>query len=161
MRNFRISPRACKKRCQLALILLTLIVLGACEIDNMTVKVSGGNPPTFDPHGSGNLGFFWVREASWDELKLTPRQRGMTEDKLIVWEIWPDGAADTKIWNLPDITYGQVPPGFRQTIPNHGNAPPLVEGKLYKAGGPASDASGGTVYFTIRNSQVTEVPQTY
>ena len=127
----------------MALIFLLLIALAGCKSDKIFkasggLKVSGGNPPTFDPDGSGNVAFFWVREASWDELKLTPLQRGIAEDKLIVWEIWP-AAADTKIADLPNITYGQVPPGFRQTIPDHGTAPPLVEGMLYKAGGPAAN----------------------
>src|SRR5688572_18366818 len=134
MKNICFTYQVCKRIERMALIFLTLFVVSACEVD-MTLKVSGGNPPTFDPYGSGNLGFFWVREASWDELKLTPMERGKTEDKLIMWEIWPD-TGDTKIWDLPDITYGQIPPGFRQTIPDHGSPPPLAEGKLYRAGGP-------------------------
>jgi hypothetical protein len=154
MRTLSSSPPR-KRLVRLVLLVLPLTLGGACEVD-MTLKVSGGNPPTFDPYGSGNLGFFWVREASWDELKSTSTQRGPSEDKLIMWEIWPKADTDTKIWHLPDITYGQIPPGFRQTIPNQGNAPPLVEGKLYLAGGPASGARGASIYFTIRNGQATE-----
>jgi hypothetical protein len=144
---------------QMALLCLTLLVVSACKTD-ITLKVLGGNPPTFGYSGSGNLGFFAVREASWAELKLTPTQRSKSEDKLIVWEIWPD-SADTRIGNLPNITYGQIPPGFRQTIPDHGTPPPLVEGKLYRAGGPVSNASGGILYFTIRKGQAVDALESY
>src|SRR5688572_2609011 len=110
MKNFCFTYQVCKRIRQPALLFLTLFVVGACEVE-MTLKVSGGNPPTFGYSGSGKLGFFRVREASWDELKLTPAQP--REDKLIVWEIWPV-SADTTIRNLPEISYGQIPPGFRQ-----------------------------------------------
>ena len=151
MRNFGRSQLITRLG-QIALLFVTLFVTGACKTD-MTLKVSGGNPPTFGYSGSGKLGFFRVREASWDEIKLMPAQR--SEDQLIVWEIWPV-SADTRIRNLPQITYGKIPPGFRQTIPDHGGPPALVEGKLYRAGGPAPDASGGILYFTIRKGQAVD-----
>lgn len=72
-------------------------------------------------------------------------------DDPTMWEIRPTD--ENLISKLPDITYGVVPHGFRQLTPDQGAPPPLVEGKLYEAGGPAFEANGGTVRFRIKDGR--------
>jgi hypothetical protein len=126
---------------------VTLVLFGAlvaCERD-MTIAVTrDSNPPTFRLSGSGRLFFFTVYEAS--------RDRPSSIDDAVLWKIQP--TQKDLISKLPEITYGVVPPGFAQTEPKTGTPPPLVEGKLYEAGGPALEANGGGIRFTIKDGKV-------
>lgn len=109
----------------------------------MTISVRDSNPPVFKLSGSGRLIFFKVSEA----------ERGQPSpiDHPAMWEIRP--TEENLISKLPEITYGVVPPGFEQKVPNTGAPPPLVEGKLYQAGGPAFNANGGSIRFVIKDGK--------
>ncbi len=145
---FRVSGR-------ILILFVFLAVFAACEID-MTVAVDTKNPPTFKLSGSGDLVFFMVKEVAPENQKLYPAQRDSKRDNLL-WQIWPNNAPSTRVRRLPSITYGTPPPGFIQKIPEHGEPSPLIEGKVYEAGGPNSNANGGFVWFTIRNGEVIRV----
>jgi hypothetical protein len=69
----------------------------------------------------------------------------------VIWEISPKGSAN--VYNSPPITYGKIPAGFKQSIPEKGEPPPLLEGRRYQAGGPSSGANMEVFYFHIRNGQ--------
>jgi hypothetical protein len=127
--------------------LIIAVTLTGCERD-MTLTMDGANPPTFKLSGSGRLIFFTVYE---------PVQGRPSIDDPVMWEIRPTD--ENLISKLPAITYGVVPLGFRQTIPIAGEAPPqLVAGKVYSAGGPAFDANGGSIRFTIKDGRAIELP---
>ncbi|MCM3874577.1 MAG: hypothetical protein ND895_28115 [Pyrinomonadaceae bacterium] len=139
-------------------ILLTFLSLfAACEVD-MTVAVDTKTPPTFSLSGSGDLLFFTVKELAPENQRLYPAQRDSNRDSVL-WQIWPNNVPSTRVWRLPSITYGIPPAGFIQKIPEHGQPPPLVDGKVYEAGGPNSNANGGFVWFTIRNGEVIRVAE--
>ena len=127
--------------------LMLLVINTSCERD-MTLTMNEANPPTFKLSGSGRLIFFAVSE---------PVPGRPSIDDPLMWEIRP--AEENLISRLPEITYGVVPPGFRQLTPLEGQPPPLVEGKLYQAGGPAFDANGGSIRFTIRDGRPIEVKE--
>ncbi|HXQ33356.1 MAG TPA: hypothetical protein VN843_04985 [Anaerolineales bacterium] len=118
--------------------------LAACERDMTVSVINQSNPPSFKLSGSGRLIFFSVFEV--------PRDRPSSIDDPKMWEIRP--VDENLISKLANITYGIVPPGFQQTIPETGTPPLLVEGKLYEAGGPAFDANGGSIRFTIKDSKI-------
>lgn len=122
--------------------LMILVGLTACERD-MTLTMDGANPPTFNLSGSGRLIFFSVSEV--------PQGKPTSIDDPKMWEIRPTD--ENLISELPAITYGIVPAGFRQVTPSAGVPPPLVEGKVYKAGGPAFNANGGSIRFTIKDGR--------
>jgi len=131
----------------LIMSLMILVTLTGCE-RSMTVTMDGANPPTFKLSGSGRLIFFTVFE---------PVQGRPSIDDPKMWEIRP--IDNNLISELPAITYGVVPKGFRQTIPNTGAPPTLVEGKVYEAGGPAFNADGGSISFAIKDGRAVEVPE--
>lgn len=136
----------------LPVALLLLIVLGcnhaACE-RNTTVSIhENKNPPTFALSGNGHLNFFWVSEV---DAQTNERNR-------MLWQIWPTNVESTAIPDLPRITYGRVPAGFTQNIPAEGAPAPLVEGKIYEAGGPSSGADMDVFRFTIKDGSVVEIP---
>lgn len=127
----------------------------ACEAD-MTIKIDGKNPPAFSLSGSGRLISFAVMEVP-PENQIQTVQRG-SDANTVLWEIEPTGA-DNKIWWLPIITYGKIPPGFTQKFPADGSPPAtLVEGKIYETGGPAYGANGGLIWFKIQGSKAVQIP---
>ena len=128
--------------------LMVLATLVGRERD-LSVEMEGSNPPTFRLSGSGRLIFFKVSEP--------PQGRHSKIDDPAMWEIRPTD--ENLISELPAITYGVVPAGFRQITPSAGAPPPLLEGKVYKAGGPAFNANGGSITFTIKDSKAVEVPE--
>jgi hypothetical protein len=128
--------------------LLILVITTGCERD-MRIKIDGKNPPTFTLSGSGNLVFLSLGEVH----NNNPPPLGVPD----LWKIRPNG--NNKISKLPNITYGIVPDGFTQVIPASGTPPPLVEGKVYDFGGPADNANGGSIWFTIQGGKSVEVAQ--
>ena len=115
----------------------------------MRIKIDGKNPPTFTLSGSGNLVFLSLGEVHDNKPPLL----GAPD----LWKIRPKG--DNKISKLPSITYGIVPDGFVQVTPASGAPPPLIEGKVYDFGGPADNANGGSIWFTIQGGKSVEVSQ--
>lgn len=126
---------------------LMLVTYTGCERD-MTVTMDAANPPTFKLSGSGRLIFFTVFE---------PVQGRPSIDDPKMWEIRPTN--ENLISKLPAITYGVVPLGFKQTIPSTGVPPPLVEGRVYEVGGPAFNANGGSIRFTIKGGRALMLPE--
>lgn len=133
---------------RLFLSLLILLVASGCERD-LRIKIDGKNPPTFTLSGSGNLVFASLGEVHDNR----PPPLGAPE----LWKIQPNG--NNKISELPSITYGVVPDGFIQVTPASGAPPPLTEGKTYDFGGPAYNANGGSIWFTIQGGKSVEAPQ--
>jgi hypothetical protein len=118
--------------------------LVACE-EGMTIGVTkDSNPPSFKLSGSGRLFFFSVSEIADANAESTQNSA--------IWEIRPKD--EDLISKLPEITYGAVPAGFNQRVPQTGAPPPLAEGKTYQAGGPNLEADGGWIRFTIKNGKV-------
>lgn len=124
----------------------------------MSVSVAEHTPPTFKLSGSGNLAFFSVSEVANENQHRIPFERD-SDKNAVLWQIWPSTLnPEAKVARrLPPITYGLVPPGFIQKIPSEGAPSVLVEGRIYEAGGPASNANGGFVWFTIKNGKVVKV----
>ena len=133
----------------LPVALLLVIVLGcnhaACERNTTVAIYESKNPPTFSLSGNGYLNFFWVSEVD------NGRDR-------ILWQIWPAEIQSTATADLPHITYARVPPSFTQKIPAKGAPAPLVEGKIYEAGGPSSGADMDVFRFTIKDGSAVEIP---
>ena len=141
------------------LLLFLTVFMVSCESDTK-VSIDGKIPPSFKLSGSGDLVFFVVTEISPDNQKLAPAQRDSRKD-TVLWQISPDNLSqdDKVISRLPSITYGVVPKGFVQMKPANTTPPPLGEGRVYEAGGPANNAHGGFVWFTIRDGKSVQIEE--
>lgn len=144
-----------------ALLLFISVVVGcthaACERDTTVSFIDDNNPPTFKLDGNGTLNFFWVSEV--DARQPIPENVRLINDKdRMIWQIWPAKVPSTAIHDLPQISYGKVPAGFVQKIPEQGEPPTLVEGKIYEAGGPSSSANMEVFRFTIKNGKAVALP---
>lgn len=140
-----------------ALLLLTL--LASCERNTRVSIHENRNPPTFSLSGNGHLNFFWVSEVDAPQPIPEHAQTINGRDRIL-WQIWPTDIQSTAIPDLPRITYANVPAGFTQRIPAQGAPAPLVEGKIYEAGGPSSGANMDVLRFTIKDGSVVEIPVT-
>ena len=139
----------------IAFLTSTLVIVGCLFERDTVVSIDGNNPPTFRLQGSGYQDFFGVWELP--AQKIVPLQERPVLDTPALWEIWPNDGPRADKWPL--LKYGQVPPGFKQKIPEHGEPRPLEEGKMYEAGGPASNANGGSIWFKIQNGKSVEIPK--
>jgi hypothetical protein len=139
-------------------LFLLVFVFTACFEEDMEISIEDRLPPTFKLSGSGNLAFFGVWEVSLDNQRRVPSERD-GDDDTVLWQIWPNGlSSDARVLRrLPPITYGTLPAGFIQKVPETGAPPSLVEGKIYEAGGPASNGRGGFVWFKIENGRLLKV----
>jgi hypothetical protein len=128
----------------------------ACEVDTR-VSINGRNPPTFRFQGTGYLTFFTVKEIVPENQNIPDVEQDQAKNQIIWW-IWPSKSLDMPMSETALITYGRVPTGFYQKIPQDGAPPTLIEGKVYEAGGPAASAHGGYVRFVVRDGKTVEIP---
>ena len=140
------APRGCAHASSRAgLILVAVAVVCACE-RGTRIRVDGENPPTFQLSGSGRLGWFEV-------IDLTPGELPVHAPKRTLWKIVP--SRNRSVGQLPDITYGKVPPEFGQAFPPGDTKPvPLLEEKPYQISAMTDGADTGSMVFIIRGGKI-------
>ena|SRR5262245_54055774 len=95
-------------------------LLIACE-PSLRAKVDGSAiPPIFRFYGGEEIRAFYITTDKADAPEC--RSNG-----CVLWEIDSVGISETPL----GITYGVVPPGFRQVIPTSGSPPPLEPENKY------------------------------
>src|ERR1700752_437603 len=136
----------------LPLISIALLVfLSSSCGEGLVISMNDQIPPTFSYKGNRfaecctNLNFFVVSEFDNERSKL--------EKEKYLWWIWPNEERNGEYYNLPEFTYGKVPEGWRQTVPEQGEPPQLIEGKTYVAGGNFGSGQDAHLIFTIRNGK--------
>ena len=77
---------------------------------------------------------------------------------MVLWWIIPKDASTGRIGNFSPIMYGVVPTNFVQKVPSEGTPPPLVEGKVYEAGGPPVSMAKGYLRFVVRDGKLIQIP---
>lgn len=142
--------------------LLTVLLLGLTSCGNSPrpkVALVEPAPPTFRWEGPGR----WSEDSrSLHEFVVIERPRGdpgfrdifgddSRHNPNVVWRIEPLGGG-IAFGDAPDITYGQVPRGWRQTHPRSAPPPALIEGETYYAGQPFT-SEDATLIFTVRSGK--------
>lgn len=131
------------------LLLSLLLVLAIAGCNGLSISVNDTNPPVFTFSAGQfaecctHLAFFIVYEIPAND-----------DQQKIIWQIRPLSGTDNSANGLPKITYGQVPQGFEQLVPNVGAPPALEEGKVYAASGPRVEVPDAFVTFRIDNGKV-------
>ena len=139
-----------------AAMILSLLLGGlhsACTIEKPTeVKIlTSALPPTFKLSGTGTRPYFAVYgpyEANDKVDKSSPIWAITVEDSL----------AQKFISGLPEIIYGQIPPGFKQVVPKDAPPPNLEHGKYYSVHVHVLGAESGGTCFGIQKSRITNCP---
>lgn len=123
-----------------------LLFVSACE-RRTVVTVTGGDPPTFILSGSGNLGEVIISKPA-DEQSKNP-----LDEQNVLWRITAVNMPGERVEVVRSVTYGVVPRGYRQSIPQGSSPPPLQSEKRYGYLFVTADAPQGAGYFEIRNGQ--------
>jgi hypothetical protein len=130
------------------LLAIAALLSAACDPDlNTYVKITGGNPPTFVLSGVGTCNGLRIYEQGY---------RGDLNDKShMMWAIAPEGEGNGKSLNeVGGITYGVIPKGYKQVIPDGGVSPvALSEGERYRYYVPGSVSRPSDGYFEIHNNK--------
>lgn len=134
---------------KVVVVIFLLTFFAGCE-SILKVTLDGKNPPTFKFDGNGLIGWIYIYQVT-PEGKIPPKD---TE----LWIIVPKQGTTASA--SPPITYGVVPNGFVQKVPENGNPPPLEEGKTYGFGAYTQDQPGSAIWFTIRDGKAVQVPKT-
>ena len=127
-----------------------LVVVSGCR--SLTIAINDNNPPVFSFSASrfaeccDHLAFLTVWEVG-------PAQSIQTGGGKVIWQIWPLSGTDNSASGLPSITYGTVPPGFVQKVPEVGPPVRLEEGKEYEAAGPLIEVPEAYVRFRIEKGK--------
>jgi hypothetical protein len=129
---------------KLLLSTLLLMLLVGCE-PHVVITFDEKVPLTFKFTGRGTLPFFVVMDLG--------DQKSTEVCERVLWKIAPKSAEAGTV-PLGPITYGVVPEGWTQTVPNQGSPPDLVEGRVYHAGGPEIEMPEGVVKFRISGERV-------
>ena len=115
------------------------------------VRMESGNPPVFVLTGSGLLAHLLIcrsRREDGDDLDFA------------MWEIEPIGGYKhgRLVEDIGAITYGVVPPGYKQSYPENGAAPPALQpGNKYEYWFDTTNAPHARSYFVIRDLRAVEV----
>jgi hypothetical protein len=127
-------------------MILILVFISGCK-KSAEVKIDSKNPPTITIAGDGIADWIWVYGPYRNESAALPP---------LIWKIDVVSPAPSVTEVLP-FTYGQVPSGFRQTVPNDGRpAPPLVEGEVYMFQLVTRGNNSPIRYVIVRNGEVLE-----
>src|SRR6185369_17974179 len=137
------------KTFRLLILFATLTLISfAVGCNSLRISINETNPPVFR-FSAGQLAECCRHLAFLTVSEIPDRQSDA--NAKIIWEIRPVSGTDNSAEGLPQITYGQVPPGFVQKIPTVGPPPPLQEGKIYEASGPPVEVPEAYVRFVIRD----------
>jgi len=128
------------------------LVLAAAGCKSLSVSINDTNPPVF----TFSAGEFAECCTHLAFLVVYEVDAGNDAHKVI-WQIRPRSGTDNSAKGLPQITYGQVPPGFEQLIPSVGTAPPLQAGKVYAASGPRIEVPEAFVMFRIEDGKTIRI----
>ncbi len=130
--------------------LVILVLLCGCEVKT-DARLRSGQPVSFELSGSGSVAVLTVFEPRYRTEASSPG-----DVHFATWRIEPvDGYMHgTRIYQLKTITYGVVPPGYRQTIPQNGERPAVITpGKPYLLDVETVDAPGFYRYFLVEGGQ--------
>ena len=144
-----------KRLLHLLLLLLIVFVCGfaACEVDTKVSITDSKNPPTFSLTGTGTLMDFIVAGPYSSREEMASGK----PDVIAIWKISPGEDRHKIISDLPHITYGYLPQGFRQETPASGAPLPLEEGKFYSIGTPSINANFRRFCFKVEQNAVIKV----
>ena len=135
-------------RHRLGFVSLISCALLFCSCERaMQARVEGGNPPVFTIwSGTGKFWMISITEYLNDK-SLKPSQRDHE-----IWRVDADNPASASYPStIGKITYGVVPHGYHQSVPNNGAPPALVPGKYYSYFIASENAMPARGDFEIRN----------
>jgi hypothetical protein len=140
---------------KLLAFLLPILLFAGCE-RSTRVRVEGGVTPVFAFSGSGNLAKlevyllpisyenetkpFWTSPAVW----RIDAQQGYSRGR--------------SLQDIDKVTYGVVPPGYKQVNPENNQPPPtILPDRIYQVSCDTTNAPHGATAFQVREGKARSV----
>jgi hypothetical protein len=142
----------------LFLFLIAACLVSGCERATKA-RVKGGATPVFVLAGSGNLSRFSLYLISPPDFKLGRTVDSLSSDSFFTepaqWSVEaPDWRHGSPVEDLIDLTYGVVPPGYKQRVPADGSAPAaIIPGRTYFFEFVTTNAPGVSGAFQVINGK--------
>lgn len=136
---------------KLVLILACLMYVAACERPTSVVVNAG---PTFLLSGSGRLEAFTIYAPVGHRIAS-----GSPSNDKVIWQIKASKGyfSGTYVKGM-HLTFGKVPDGYNQTVPDRSQeAPSLPPGTVYAFTAETTNAPGIGGFFYIRRNGATQV----
>ena len=139
----------------LSLVALALAMIGlACGQERvLNIFLEKKATPSFSFSGSALATDFEILELP--QTRPLKKTSPFSFKGETIWKISPPERMKVDEW--PGITYGDLPNGFSQSMPEHGAPPKLAEGKLYVARIVESKDSQSVLFFEIRRGRAVDV----
>ncbi len=138
----------------LFLILVAAIIVVACSQESdLDVDLEKKTPASFVFSGRSLARDFEILELP--RTKPLSKTNPFSFTGTTIWKISAPESIKGAKW--PSITYGEVPNGFSQTIPDHGPPPQLTADKLYVAQIVGDKDAKTALFFEIHNGRPVNV----
>jgi len=134
-------------------LMAAVMVVACTQEPDLNLDLKEGTPASFVPSGRSLAKDFEILELP--RTKPLSKTNPFSFTGTTIWKI--SASANIKGASWPSITYGEVPNGFSQTIPDQGPPPRLTAEKLYVAQIVGDKDTKNAVFFEIRNGRPVNV----
>ena len=109
-------------------MLLSCLFVSCHYNSNSITLESNAAPLKFKLDGSDEVQWIWIQGPYQNMREPAPK----LADQGVIWTIVPPGGKFVPMKEVPPITYGQLPEGWKQLAPQAGSPPPpLLDGYVY------------------------------
>jgi hypothetical protein len=149
----QILKLASKSKIALFTVVFVVMVAACTQEPDLDVDLKERTPASFVFSGRSLASSFEILEVP--RTKPLSKTNPFSFTGTTIWKISAPQEIRGAQW--PSITYGEVPNGFSQTIPDHGPPPILTVEKLYAAQIVGDKDTKTALFFEIRNGKPVNV----
>lgn len=144
---------------RLILILMAALFLASCYRTGRVDLVTSSTPLTFKIVGGGDVQWIWIQGPFQNQFEPGPELRADSDPKrIIVWKIRPRAyhgiIYEVPVYKIPVITYGRLPEGWEQEIPQDGSPSSLIDGYVYYIGVVPGRGTSAELCVFLKNGQL-------
>jgi hypothetical protein len=139
----------------ISLIAVALVAIAvACRQETvLNIFLENKARPSFTFSGNAFPSSFEVLELP--RTKPLSKTNPFSFNGETIWKVSTPEKVQADKW--PTITYAEIPNGFSQRVPDHGEPPKLTENKLYVGRIGVDKDSQSVLFFEIRNGKAVNV----
>lgn len=139
------------KMLRVTLVAVVAIIIAVCcgQETVLNIFLQNNSSPSFSFSGNARPIAFEILELP--QTKPLSKTNPYSFNGETIWKISATQGIKADEW--PGITYGEIPIGFSQIVPEHGLPPKLSENKLYVGRIVESKDSQSALFFEIRNGR--------
>ena len=139
-----------------SIVYCLLTLLSTCVQNPSTISLVDAGKATFRITGQQKLQWIWFKGPyQHEEGPPPPISQDDDPKKIIIWKIAPPGFKDISMDSAPLVTYGVLPDGWEQEIPEDKTQPPaLLDGYWYSIGAVPERGAGPKMCIFKKDGQI-------